>query len=313
MKKTSQLWTERYRPSKIEDYVFRDKKQKDQVQQWIKDKMIPNILLSGSQGLGKTSLIQVLMHELGIEEGDILEINASESVSVDDVIRGKILNFASTMAFGSCKVIILEEADGLSRSQASMPALKRIMEDYSENVRFILTTNNVHKIIPPIVSRCASMHMVSLDQEEFMIRLATILAAENVEATIDILDTYVKATYPDLRKAINALQQNAIDGKLQPPAADSGSSSDVMLKMVELFKSGNITAAREYICEHADNNDYPEIYRFLYRNLNLFSTTIEGREDSILIIRDGIVRDGVCSDREINLAATLIGLGRVGK
>jgi replication factor C small subunit len=302
------LWTERYRPSKLEDYVFRDEHQKATVIQWIKDKSIPNILLSGTQGLGKTSLINVLLTEIGIEEGDILEINASEETSID-VIRNKVINFASTMSFGKFKVIILEEFEMMSGNAQS--ALKRVMEEYTENVRFLLTSNNPHKILPPIISRCQQFHMVSLDQEEFMIRLATILASENVEATVETLDTYVKACYPDLRKAINAMQQNSIDGKLQSPTSDSGSSSDVMIKMVDLFKAGNITAAREYICENADYNDYPEIYRFLYRNLNLFGDTVEQREDCILVIRDGIVKDSFCADREICLAGTLIQLRQI--
>ena len=326
MFQTSKLWTEKYRPDKIEEYVWRDSAQKSQVEQWIKDKNIPHILLSGSQGLGKTSLINVLLNEIGIDKGDVLSINASEAVDVD-MVRSKILNFASTMAFDKFKIIILEEADGLARSSASMPALKRIMEEYSVNCRFILTTNEPHKILPAIHSRCQTIHMISLNRDEYRLRLATILQNEGIELnenTVELLDSYIEATYPDLRKSINVLQQNTINIidlnefgipithiRLQPPSSDSGSKTDVFIKMVELFKSGNITTAREYVCEHADYNDYPEIYKFLYRNLNLFGDNEQQREDALLIVRDGLVKDNFCADREINLAACLVQLRQI--
>ena len=302
------LWTEKYRPSRVDDYVWRDAKQQKQIMQWVSEKSIPNILLSGTQGLGKTSLINVLLHELSVEPGDVLEINASEETSID-VVRTKILNFASTIPYGDFKVIILEEADQLSL--ASMAAMKRIMEDYSESCRFLLTTNNPHKIIPPLHSRCQTFHMTSLNRDEFRLRLAYILTQENIQADVDTLDTFIEATYPDLRKAINSIQLNCVDGILTSPSSDSGSTSDWMIKMVELFKSGKITEAREFICNNADYNDYPEIYRFLYRNLTLWGDSETQREDAIIEIRDGIVSDTIVADREINLSAVLVKLTRI--
>lgn len=303
-----ELWTEKYRPNKVDDYVFRDEKQRSQVMQWIKEKTLPHVLLSGTQGLGKTSLINVLINELEIDRGDVLEINASNETGVDNV-RIKIINFASTIAFGSFKIIILEEAEMLSAS--SQAALKRVLEEYSDNCRFFLTTNNPHKIIAPIHSRCQTFHMASLNIDEFRLRLATILATEGVEADLETLDTFIKATYPDLRKSINSIQMNVIDGKLQMPSSDSGSTSDWMIKMVELFKSGNITAAREYVCEHAEYNDYPEIFRFLYRNLPLWGASEQQHEDALIVIREGLVKDTLVADREINLSATLVQLKQI--
>lgn len=302
------LWVEKYRPSKVSDYVFRDEKQRKQVEKWISEKSIPNLLLSGTQGLGKTSLINVLLHEIGVEKGDILEINASEETSIE-VIRTKVINFASTIPFGDFKVIILEEAEQISG--AGQAALKRVIEEYSESTRFILTTNNPHKIIPPIHSRMQNFHMVSLDEDAFRYRLAEILSAEEIEADLETLDSYIKACKPDLRKCINSLQLNIIDGKLTMPSSDSGSKTDWMIAMTDLFKRGLITEARELICANASDNDYPEIYRFLYRNLSLWGESEIQREEAIIAIRDGLVKDTSCADREINLSATLVVLKNI--
>lgn len=307
-----ELWTEKYRPNCIADYVWRDEKQKRQVEQWVADKSIPNIMLSGSQGLGKTSLIHVLLKEIGVEPGDILEKNASEDVSIE-MVSSQILGFASTIPYGDFKVIILEEADGLARSSASMQALKRIMEAYSDQCRFILTTNEPHKILPAIHSRCQTFHMTSLDRDQFQYRLAEILAFEEVEADIDTLDSYIEATYPDLRKSINSIQMNVLDGKLVPPSSDAGSKTDWMVRMIDLFKRGQISEAREFLCQNSDQGDYPEIYRYLYRNLQLWGDTETQREDAILAIRDGIVNDGRVGDREIALSATLVVLKNIRK
>lgn len=304
----AELWVEKYRPIKINDYVWRDKKQQTQIQNWIAEKYIPNLLLSGTQGVGKTSLINVILSEIGVAKGDRLYINASEETSID-VIRSKVLNFASTIPWGDFKVIVLEEADGLSLT--AQQSLKRIQEDYSSDCRFILTTNNPHKIIPPIVSRCQVFHITNLDKDQFRYRLAEILASEGIEADLETLDNYIEATFPDLRKAINSIQMNCIDNRLTSPTSDSGSKTDWMVHMVELFKTGNITAAREFICENIDYTEYPEVFRFLYRNLNLFGDSEQQREDSLLVIRDGMIKDQLAADREINLSAMLVELRRI--
>ena len=305
---SKELWCEKYRPKSVEDYVWRDDKQKAQVEQWIKEKSIPNILLSGSQGLGKTSLIKVLLNEIGVQPGDVMELNASEERRIED-IREKVLNFSSTIPFGDFKVLVLEEADGMT--PVAQPAMKRIMEENSDNCRFILTTNNPHKIIPPIHSRCQTFHMTSLDKDEFRLRLAHILASEEIEADLETLDNFIAATYPDLRKAINSIQMNCINGSLQSPSSDSGSKTDWMVKMVELFKANKITEAREYVCANAEDSDYINIFQFLYRNLSLWGDSEQQREAAIVAIREGLVRDTMCADREINLAATLVNLKNI--
>ena len=139
-----QLWVEQYRPNTVDGYVFRDENQKKQIMTWIKEKSIPHLMLSGSPGIGKTTLAKMLLHEIGIEEFDILEINASRTNSVDDV-RDKITNFVQMMPFGPFKVVLLDEADYLSPN--AQAALRGVMEEYSETARFILTCNMPNRLM----------------------------------------------------------------------------------------------------------------------------------------------------------------------
>ena len=226
-----ELWVEKYRPKSIDGYVFRDAHQRKQVETWIKDKSIPHLLLSGSAGIGKTTLAKILVHELGIEDYDVLEINASRTNSVDDV-RDKITNFVQMIPFGPFKVVLLDEADYLSPN--AQAALRGVMEEYHATSRFILTCNYPNRIIPALHSRCQGFHVERTDQTEFTARAATILVEENVEFDLDTLDAYVKVTYPDLRKCIQLLQQNAHDGQLVPPNKGDAGEADWKLSLIHI-------------------------------------------------------------------------------
>jgi replication factor C small subunit len=303
-----QLWVEKYRPKKVSEYVWRDDHQKQIVLKWIEEKSLPNILLSGQAGAGKSSIIAVLINELEIDDGDVLEINASEETSVE-VVRTKIINFASTIPFGEYKVCILEEADALS--QAAQKSLKRVIETNSDNCRFIFTTNEVHKINAANFSRFQHFHFEQIDEELFIERLMFILEDNDVEYSPDDLIQYVKGTYPDLRKSIGMLEMNVCDGKLLSPSSDSKAKLDYMVKVIDLFKKGKVKEARTTIIENASQDEYTEIFRFLYRNIELF-----GDEDkqcrALVIIRDGMYKDAIVADREINLSATLAEISMIG-
>jgi len=304
-----QLWVEQYRPKDIEGYVFRDEAQRDQVKQWIKAGSIPHLLFSGAAGIGKTTLAKILINALNIDEYDVLEINASRTNSVDD-IRDSVVNFVSTMPFGQFKIVLLDEADYLSPN--AQAALRGVMEEYAQTARFIMTCNYPHKIIPALHSRCQGFHIEKVDHTEFTARAATVLVTEGVEFDIDTLDSYVKATYPDLRKCLNLLQMNTVDLKLKRPSETGTGTADYKLAMVDLFKAGKIREARTLLAAQARPEEMEEIFRWMYDNLDMWSKTPEGQDEAILVIRKGLVNHVSCADAEINLSATLVELSQIG-
>jgi len=307
-----ELWVEKYRPKEIKDYVFRDENQKAMVQSWIKEGNIPHLLLSGSPGIGKTTLAKMLINEVGVNDFDVLIGNGSkEGRKVEWV--DKLIAFCQTIPFGPFKVVLIDEADYMN-PHSTQPALRNLMEEYSSYIRFILTCNYPNRIIPAIHSRCQGFHVESVDKDEFTARVATILVNEDVELDLDTLDTFVKATYPDLRKCINLVQQNSTTGKLLPPNKGDKSAADWQLSMVELFKAGKIQEARKLVCKSAQPDEMEDIYRWLYDNLELISEHEVLQDKAILIIKQGLVDHTLIADPEINLAATMIRLANlVGK
>jgi DNA polymerase III delta prime subunit len=301
------LWVEKYRPKTVDGYVFRDDHQRKQIATWIKDQSIPHLLLSGAAGIGKTTLAKILIHELGIEDYDVLEINASRTNSVDDV-RDKITNFVSMIPFGPFKVVLLDEADYLSPN--AQAALRGVMEEYHSTARFILTCNYPNRIIPALHSRCQGFHVERTDLTEFTARVATILVDENVDFDLETLDLYVKVAYPDLRKCINLVQQNVNESVLAAPNKSDQGEADWKFEMVALFNAGKITEARKMLCGKIRAEEMEEVYRWLYDNLSIFGSD-ENQDKAIGIIKTGLVDHTVCADAEINLAATLVKLSKL--
>lgn len=305
-----ELWTEKYRPKTIDGYVFTDDSTRDQIRDWIKEGSVPHLLLHGPAGTGKTTLAKILVNQLGIDDFDFLQVNASRDNGVD-FLKTKIEGFVSTMPFGDFKIVLLDEADYLSHNAQAL--MRGLMETYQSQARFILTCNLVHKIIMPLKSRCCELKIDKTDQTEFTARVATVLVNENVNFELDTLDSYVRATYPDLRKCLNLVQSNSNTGTLTDPKESDSGTADYKLATVDLFKRGQIRQARQLLVSQARPEEMEELFRWLYDNLELWSDTDEGQDEAIMIIRKGMVNHNSCADPEINLSATMVELTQIGK
>jgi len=298
------LWCEKYRPKTLDDYVWRDPNMRAKVEEWITEGAVPHLLLSGKSGTGKTSLAFLILKLLNIPDVDFLYINAAKNRKVDD-IPDKINNFISTWAMGptGIKYIMLEEFQDVSF--LSQKQLLLDLENYSDSTRFICCTNSKNKIFDALLSRLHLIDFQTLSLEEYIERVALILNTENVEWDFDDLESYVKVTYPNLRKCISLVQHNTIRGKLMPPNSDAATSSDYMLKVIDHFKKGNFIEGRKVLISSAKVDDYNEIYRFLYQNLDLFGSTQEKQDDALIAIRNGVVAHSTVFDPEICLSACL--------
>lgn len=303
-----ELWTEKYRPSTLDGYVFKDQTLKAQIDKWVSEGAIPHLLFTGNAGVGKTTLAKILLNLLDIQDTDVMFVNGSKDGRQIDWLRNKLDGFCQTMPFGEFKVVVLDEADYLNPNSVQ-PALRNLMEEYSHTVRFILTCNYENRIIPALHSRLQKITIEKTDQVEFFQRVEDILVKEQIRFTPEVLATYVAGTYPDLRKCINNVQMNSLAGELISPESEE-STVDYRIEMVNLFTKGKISEARKLVCANARPEEMEDIYRWLYDNVTIFGSD-SAQEKAILIVKQGLVDHTIVSDPEINLAATLIRLSHV--
>lgn len=303
-----ELWVEKYRPKTLDGYVFSDEHTKGIIDTWVQEQSIPHILLSGSAGVGKTTLAKILIEQLGVQDCDVLFANGSKEGRKIEWVD-KLIMFCQTMPFGEFKVVLIDEADYMNLHSVQ-PALRTLMEESSSSVRFILTCNYPNKIMPAIHSRCQKIHIEKTDINEFTARVATVLVEENIEFDLETLDLYVKGTYPDLRKCLNNVEMHSKGGVLHKPEENASDEQDYRFEMARLFREGKVRDARKLVCSQASAEEIDDVYRWLYENVEVFGDETK-QDKAILIIKQGLVDHNSVMDPEINLAATMIRLSHL--
>ena len=295
------LWVERYRPTKLENYIGNEHL-KSKVDVYLKSCDMPHLLLFGRAGTGKTTLAKMLVNSI---DCDYLYINASDENSVDTV-RNKVRNFASTIGFKDSKIIILDECDYITPN--AQAALRNLMETFSKHCRFILTCNFVERIIDPIQSRCQSFQIVPPSKKEVAVHLNNILKEEEVACKMDDVVNLVNAGYPDIRRVINSAQRQVVDGLL---VIDEQAlmENDYKLTLIEILKNDNKKDAFKKIRKLlADSKvtDFSDGFRLLYDTLDDWASGHTA--EVILILAEGQRDDIVVVDKEINFMATMVKL-----
>jgi len=246
-------------------------------------------------------LAKVLINELDIDEYDVMMLNGSKEGRKIDEFNAKLDGFTQTMPFGNFKIVLIDEADYLNLHSVQ-PSLRTPMVE-NTSCRFILTCNYVHKIMPAIQDRCQVFKIEKQDHTEFTARVAEVLINEEVDFDIDLLDNYVKATYPSLRKALNLVQQNTIDGKLKIPTV-SETTVDIKLAFVELVKDSRYREAVKLLSDNIRQDEIEDMFVWFYNNVNLFAETDEQYFRANKIIRDAIVAIPSIAHPDIHVTAT---------
>ena len=308
----SNSWAIKYAPKTLETYIF-DEQQKKHIDQIISNKLDAHVLLSGIQGTGKTTLSNIIINELNIDDEDILILNASDENSVD-VVREKIIDFVSIMPNGDFRVVQLEEADYLSQNAQAI--LRKVLEDYESSCRFIITCNYDHKIIPALKSRCRyQFQFKSPSKNSILAHLVkNILLPEKIDLSLpdakENLTKIVDGYYPDIRKIIQVVQMNCINGSLEL-LDDDGTINDFRISLIDLMEKNDWKAVRESICENVNDNEMEDVYRLFYENLDKcegFEKYSDKWKEGQIIIAEHLYRNSSISDREINLSTMIIRL-----
>ena len=295
------LWTEKYRPKNIEDCILPERLKKP-FQEYVTQKNIPNLLLTGGAGVGKTTVAKAMCNEIGC---DFMIINGSDENGID-MVRNKITNYASSMSFtGGRKVIIIDEADYLSAN--AQAAFRNAIEEFAGNCSFIFTCNFKNKIIEPLHSRCAVIEFTLKASEkssmaaQFFKRVQTILSDEEIAYETPVVAELIKKHFPDFRRVINELQRFSKFGKI-----DTGVLAQIvdvsLADIIKFIKDKDFGAIRKWVA--SNDVDPASLYRKLYDNLYEVLKP-QSIPQAVIIIADYQYKQAFVADQEINLVACL--------
>lgn len=299
---TNSLWTEQFRPDTLEGYIGNEHIV-EKVKIFIANGDVPHLLFYGTAGTGKTTLAKIISKAV---DADVMYINASDENSVD-AVRDKIKRYASTVGFKRWKIIILDEADYLTPN--AQAALRNLMETYSKTTRFILTCNYVEKIIDPIQSRCQTFAITPPNKTDVAKRLVQVLEENSVKYDIKDVAAIINASYPDIRRALNAAQGSVINGQLVLDKA-SAIQANYMTEILEILKTpkdkkSSFAKIRQVIAD-SKVKDFTALYTFLFDNLDEFAVGHIGAV--ILLIAEAQYKDAQVVDKEINVMAMFVNI-----
>ena len=297
------LWVEEYRPQNIDSCIL-PKVLKGQFSEFVQNNNVPNLILSGGPGVGKTTVAKAMLTEMGCTH---MMINGSEESGID-VLRTKIKNFASTVSLdGGRKYIILDEAEYLN-PQSTQPALRGFMEEFSNNCGFILTCNYKNRLIPPLHSRCSVIDFTMPNDEKprlagnFFERVKSILEKENIKYDVKVVAELINKYFPDWRRVLNELQRYSASGQIDAGILVNISEVNIN-ELMQALKAKEFTVVRKWIVHNLDN-DPTRIFRLIYDNLydNVDASTIP---HAVIILAEYAYKSAFVADQEINMLACL--------
>lgn len=301
------IWAEKYSPTTLSEYVFQSSKQKRIFEEAVADKCLPgHMLFYGVQGTGKTTLAELLIKELKVDEKDVFMVKASDDNSVE-FFRDQVKSFISAFPHGEFRVVVLDEADFISLPAQAV--LRKYMENPNNPTRFILTCNYVNKMMPALRSRCQQYRFNAMDRDDVTEFVASVLISEGVKFDLDLLDQYVAVGYPDVRAICNLLQPNCIGGKLEP-FEETGTSKDFLFELLPLLQNGKWVQARQLLCKNVSPDEWEDVYRFIYENITTCFKE-EQVEESLIVVAEHLYYHAIVADPEINAAAMVAKLSQL--
>ena len=298
------LWVEKYRPKTIKDTVLTPEL-KTLFQTFVDNKNVPNLLLTGSQGIGKTTVAKAMLEELG---ADYIVINGSDEGRLIDTLRTKIKNFASSVSLaGGRKYVILDEAD-YCNAETVQPALRNFMEEFSKNCGFIMTCNFVNKIIQPLHSRCSVVEFKIANKDkpsmakELYVKILDILKQENISFDEKVIQQVLGKHFPDNRRILNELQRYSATGHIDSGILANLSETSIK-ELMQLLKDKEFTSVRKWVGKNIDGDVAP-MFRKIYDTVTQYvkPTSIP---QVVVTLADYQYKSAFVADQEVNFMAFL--------